>query len=98
MVKRNFTNHIIKADGSHEPYPHKLKGKAGELEHAQKAVGGLIQFVELDDETELVINEEGLLIGLQPNHEATMLFRNAYGNSGTVIVGDVIHMRSRDIA
>lgn len=97
-VGKDFENHVIKVDGTHVPYPHKLKGKSGELKHAQEAVGGLIQFVELGDGTELVINEEGLLVGLQLNSEATRLFRKAYGNSGTIIVGDVIRMRSRDIA
>lgn len=93
-----FENHIIKVDGTHEPYPHKLKGKAGELQHAQLAVGGLIQFVELDDGTELVVNEEGLLTGLQQNDEATRLFHKAYGVGVGIIVGNVIRMKSKDIA
>lgn len=96
-ITREFKNHIIKATGEHVDYPHKLTGVKGQLEHAQKAVGGLIQFVELGDGTDLVINEEGLLLHLPVNSEATRLFREAYGNSGTTIVGDVIRMRSRDI-
>lgn len=98
MVAKNFQNHIIKVDGSHEPYPHKLKGKDNELQHAQLAVGGLIQFVGLDDGTTLVVNEEGLITGLQHNAEATRLFHKAYGVGVGIIVGNVIRMKSTDIA
>ncbi len=90
-------NHVIKVDGSHEPYPYKLKGHKGSLRRAQEVVGGLVQFIELNDDTQLVVNEGGLLIGLQQNDEATRLYRVSYGGN-TIIVGNVIRMNNKDIA
>ena len=38
-----------------------------DLESLQKAVGGLIEFVELEENTCILCNEEGKLIGLEGN-------------------------------
>jgi len=51
-----------------------------ELEDLQNFVGGLIQYVELEDNVVLICNEEGKLRGLTPNRKV--------GND--VIVGDFI--------
>lgn len=48
------------------------------LEKKQKAVGGLIQPVYLEEGIKAYINEEGLLINLPVNHIAIVNFRN-YG-------------------
>jgi uncharacterized protein YuzE len=52
----------------------------GELEEYQKIVGGYIETYRIDDEYLLICNEEGKLIGLEPN----MRYR------GDVIVGPII--------
>jgi uncharacterized protein YuzE len=52
----------------------------GELEEYQKIVGGYIETYRIDDEYLLICNEEGKLIGLEPN----MLYR------GDEIVGPII--------
>ena len=39
------------------------------LENLQKLVGGLIEYVELDYNTDLICNEEGKLLGLELNRK-----------------------------
>lgn len=87
-------NIIIKADGTELPYEHKLTGKPGDLEHAQKAVGGLIQIVYTKDKRIMIINEEGKLDGLPINPKATALYQ--YGEHDP-IVGDVLVMNKKDV-
>ena len=43
------------------------------LEVLQALVGGYIEFVSLRDGSALVVNEEGLLLGLEPNPTATAI-------------------------
>ena len=47
------------------------------LKNKQKAVGGLIQLVSLEDGMTAYVNEEGLLNSLPVNTLATLYFRNA---------------------
>ena len=60
------------------------------LEKLQEAVGGYIQIVTVDREMCLVVNEEGLLMGLEQNIWASMI-------AGSIIVGDVIYMKRNEI-
>ena len=60
------------------------------LEKLQEAVGGYIQIVTVDREMCLVVNEEGLLMGLEQNMWASMI-------AGSTIVGDVIYMKRNEI-
>lgn len=60
------------------------------LEKLQEAVGGYIEIVTIDREMCLVVNEEGLLMGLEQNVWASMI-------ASTLIVGDVIYMRRNEI-
>ena len=76
----------IRADGRNE----KVKPKNGThftLEELQTYVGGYIERVELQNNEEMWLNEEGKLLGLPINHHATAI-------SGLVpydvIVGDVL--------
>lgn len=50
------------------------------LEGLQKAVGGMIEFVYLPDGFMLLLNEEGKLIGLEPNrrYEQDVLVGDVY--------------------
>lgn len=68
---------IYKENGEYENYS--PEGKKFTLKELQKAVGGLIEFVELYDGTSLVVNEEGLLIS-EPriNIKATAIRLQAY--------------------
>ena len=56
------------------------------LDGLQEAVGGLIEFVPLDGNYSLLLNEEGKLIGLEPNRRL--------GND--VLVGDVYVVKEND--
>lgn len=60
------------------------------LEKLQEAVGGYIQIVTVDREMCLVVNEEGLLMGLEQNMWASII-------AGSTIVGDVIYMKRNEI-
>lgn len=51
----------------------------------QEIVGGLIEFVSIGDGIDIVINEEGKIMGLEPNFIATALF-----DFKDLLVGDAI--------
>ena len=74
---------IIKVDGTRE----ELTGNL-DLQTLQKAVGGYIQIIPTDDDKVMVLNEEGKLMGLPVNEEATMMTRGVLFND--IIVGDVV--------
>lgn len=59
----NLLNIIYKEAGS-EPVIMKIEDT---LENYQKLVGGYIELVALDDKAELVLNEEGKVLGLPMN-------------------------------
>ena len=65
------------------------------LKEMQDAVGGSIELAHDDGETQIVCNEEGKLMGLPENEEATKLwYRKHHEKHGTpiqdVLVGDVL--------
>ena len=60
---------ILKTDGTKETI------EDLSLNSLQKAVGGYIQLIQFPDGSEMVLNEEGKLIGLLPNIVATKLFQ-----------------------
>lgn len=76
---------LIKTDGSVvEDYD------VSSLEKLQEAVGGYIEIVTIDREMCLIVNEEGLLMGLDQNVWASMV-------ASRLIVGDVIYMKRNEI-
>ena len=48
------------------------------LEAAQKFVGGMVEGITFPNGDYLIINEEGKLIGLPINEEATKLWRSTF--------------------
>lgn len=58
------------------------------LEELQKAVGGLIESVDayLPEGTQAYANEEGVLLGLEPNPTATELLAWPYMIVGPVVI------------
>ena len=66
------------------------------LEAMQKFVKGRIEIVYLSNGDHLVINEEGLLEGLEPNTEATQLWWDDVGINNVLehglppLVGDIL--------
>jgi hypothetical protein len=71
----------IKADGTSSVLPI----AEPTLEELQGLVGGYIEVAYLDKQNILIMNEEGRLMGLPVNHEASSL-------TGRYIVGDAVLM------
>ena len=73
---------IIKSDGSRIVIEPK-NGTDFQLSELQEIVGGMIEIVYLSNERIMVVNEEGLLLDLPYNADASVMAMN-------VIVGDVL--------
>lgn len=79
---------LIKTNGEEtdiEPEDGKFFG----LEELQRYVGGYIEVHTLDDGRLIVINEDGLLMGLPQNPLATVAAHNLF-TTGRGVVGDVV--------
>ncbi len=86
---------VIGADGTRiRPVP--KRGKTFRLEELQAIVGGYIQIIALSDGRLMVLNEEGKLKNLPPNHAATELTRDVLC-SGDYIAGDVLVCSSKEV-
>lgn len=70
---------LLKSDGSKE-----LNVDISTLAKMQEMVGGYVQFVYMRSDKLLIVNEEGLLVGLPLNQQATEIY-------GHPIVGDAIY-------
>ena len=86
---------LIKTDGTiTEVKPN--NGKTFSLKELQKFVGGLVEIVPLPSGKEICVNEEGKLIDLPKNEEATKIWREEYPietygfNNDELIVGDAL--------
>ena len=79
---------LIKADGKRQKVEPK-HGKKFELEELQGYVDGYIEAIILDDDTVMVVNEEGKLLGLPYNQLASIKFLQEKGYHEP-IVGDVL--------
>jgi hypothetical protein len=67
------------------------------LASLQKAVGGYIEIIHLEDGRLLVIDEEGKLKGLTENPTATMLLHTAGGMPQDFVVGTVVLCESDEV-
>ena len=79
---------IIKTDGTHTATT-PANGEYFTLEEMQRAVGGLVQIVELDDKQSMILNEEGKLLDQPYNEEADEIFHQHFVTLD-YIVGDVL--------
>ena len=94
-AERKIKEAQIKFKGIKSPKTIYKNDKPMTLKEMQDAVGGQIELVIDDGETQIVCNEEGKIRGLSENEEATTLwYRRHHENSGTpihdVLVGDVL--------
>ena len=87
---------IIKTDGTRQPVQ-PANGSDFTLEEMQSIVGGCIELVELDGDTTMVVNEEGKLITLSFNLEASRIFCAHHPASKDFIVGDVLVCNNNQI-
>lgn len=60
------------------------------LSNKQQAVGGLIEYVVTDLEMTFIVNEEGVMNGLEPNRIAT-------GMAGVLLFGDVLMLTKKEV-
>ena len=71
MVQKIDT--IIRPDGTETPAPDPEGEDGYTLDQLQKIVGGYIQIIPSNDGRDVVLNEEGKLMGLEPNPRATAM-------------------------
>lgn len=85
----------IKADGTEADVS--PKGKYFSLEELQELVGGLIEVVRVPkfngDRSIMLVNEDGLRLGLPRNEAATKLYAETHTGMA-LIVGDVVICQS----
>lgn len=86
---------IYKSNGERETVSPD-NGKDFKLEQLQKIVGGYIEVVEVSDDEIMVLNEEGKLLDLAYNQDATYLYRKRYQTSD-YIVGDVLVCKKDEV-
>ena len=86
---------IYKANGERETVSPD-NGKDFKLEQLQKIVGGYIDMLGIGGDEIMVFNDEGKLMGLPYNQDATALFRKHY-NTNDFIVGDVLVCKDCEI-
>ena len=69
---------------------HVFETKAPSLDRAQELVGGLVEMVRspTDPEIQILVNEEGLLINLPFNHEASKLCETGIMGDAIILKGD----------
>jgi hypothetical protein len=87
---------IIKTDGTIEVV--KNDEKEASLEFLQKAVDGYIEIVWLDENTLMVVNEEGKLLNQPLNELATQVFYEKTRRFNDCIVGDVVVLDKKFIS
>ena len=87
---------IFHTDGTREKVS-PANGSDFRLEEMQRMVGGIIEIVYFEDNTVMVINEEGKLLGLPLNMDATVIFRAHYPDSNDYIVGDALVCSEKQI-
>lgn len=57
------------------------------LEEAQREVGGYVELVMLEDRSQMLVNEEGLIYGLDINIEASILAKRRIVGNALVLSG-----------
>lgn len=88
---------LLKIDGTRETILPK-NGKCFEIEELQKCVGGLVEYVRLNDNETMAINEEGKLIGLEVNDAANEIAeRHSAIFFWDFIVGDVVICQNSEL-
>ena len=76
-----------------------LKKNTPTLKEAQEFVGGMVECITFPNGDLLIINEEGKLIGLPLNPEATLLWKMTFDNDNyvtgrkDVVVGPAIYIK-----
>jgi hypothetical protein len=81
----------------------KPKGESFSYEELKMIVGGLVEIVPLPDGRSMVVNEEGKLIGLPKNEEATKMWNKQYPiedysfNNDELVVGNALVATDKEL-
>lgn len=86
---------IYKANGEKQEVTPE-NGKDFKLKQLQNIVGGLIDYVHLGNGEIMVFNDEGKLMRLPYNREATERFQKAF-QTDDFIVGDVLVCKDNEV-
>lgn len=86
---------VIKTDGTKDALQPK-NNKVFTLEELKSVVGGYIEIVPIEKCTFMVVNEEGKLLNLPINVEATRYYRKSR-NTDDFIVGNVLICNNKEI-
>lgn len=68
----------------------KISDKRPTLDEAQAIVGGLIEIVIDDGERQLIVNEEGLLLGFDINLEASQIAGRFLAGPALLLTGEAM--------
>lgn len=89
---------IIKSNGECEAVEPKVKEEGFELDQLQSIVGGYIEIIHLRKSKQImVINEEGKLLGLPYNEEATRLYHEEHPGIDDAVVGNVLLCGDKEV-
>ena len=87
MINRHEeTNKVLKEINTKQTQFKIIKDVADEptLEQAQEFVGGMVQGIQFPNGDYMIMNEEGKLMGLPLNPEATTLWRATFDNDNYI--------------
>lgn len=88
LIKEKIMAEIIKANGERESIEPK-NGKDFKLDELREIVNGWVEVVWLPNDKIMIVNEDGKLLDLPINQEATTIYQKTFGFND-MIVGDVL--------
>jgi len=73
-----------------------IKDKPPTLKKLQKMVGGWIEIIYFNNGDQMIVNEEGRILNLEPNREASIIYAENKGHP-YLICGDVVLLKGKAI-
>lgn len=86
---------LYKTDGTIEEIT-PAKGKKFKLEEAQKYVGGYVELLHLKKREMFICNEEGIILNLPYNANATKKLKEVFGPFAQQLYGDIILCKTNE--
>lgn len=95
LIRKKIMAEIIKANGEHKVVEPN-NGKDFKLKELIEIVNGWVEIVWLPNDKIMIVNEDGKLLDLPINQEATKIYQDTFGFND-VIVGDVLLCNSNQV-
>lgn len=86
---------LFKTDGTIEEIT-PANGKKFKLEEAQKYVGGYVELLQLKKREMFICNEEGIILNLPYNSNATKKLKEVFGPLAQHLYGDIILCKTNE--